>query len=327
MWFIIAILVSGVSIGIIYAFTVKPESLEKLYEIPLIIILIAILAHLANLFFWSLRIKILAKSVGENLKIYRCFKIVMVNLFMAAITPSAMGGEPTRIYMLAEGNMSGGDATAITIGERIIDFIFFGAAIPLLLLLLGMSMDLGSVKIYLFISGAMLAVLGIFLVYLVVKAEKVKRKLHKLEWLMKFFVKDEEKRKKEMEKMEDEFIAFAESTKTLFKRNKKYLAASFVVTVAMWVIDFTIIPLILIGLGYEPNWLFMFTAQLIIVMVTLIPVTPGGTGLAEFTALLLISQRVPSSIAGIVVILWRALTFYTNLILGLVYTLNYIAKK
>ncbi len=313
--------------ALIYTLTVKPEGLEKLASLPIYIIILAVIAHIANLTLWALRIKVLAKSVGENLNLYWCFKIVMVNLFMAAITPSAMGGEPTRIYMLAEGNMSGGDATAITIGERIIDFIFFSVSIPIFLLVLGMSMDLGQIRIYLLAAGAMLAVLGILLAYMVLRADKIKGKLHKFERLLRLFIKDENKRQKDIKKMEEEFMNFANSTKILFSQRKKVLISSFIITVAMWFVDFTIVPLLLIGLGYAPNWLFMFTAQLIIVMVTLIPITPGGTGLAEFTAYLLFSQRIPGEIAGIVVIVWRALTFYTNLVLGLLYTLSYIAKK
>ena len=326
-WFIAVILISGISMAIIYYFTVKPEGLAKLLEIPPYIILLAVVAHVLNLLFWSLRIKILALSVGENVPLYRCFKIVMVNLFIAALTPSGMGGEPARIYMLSEGKMSGGDATAVTIGERIIDFIFIGATIPLFLLLLGMSMDIASIQIYLILAAVILGLGGLFFLYMILRAEKFRKKMAKLDRIIAIFVKDEEKRKETVEKLEEEFMSFVRSTKILFAMRRGYLSLAFITTMAMWFVDFTIIPLILIGLGEDPNWLFMFTAQLIIIVVTVIPISPGGSGLAEFTALLLFTQRVPPDIAGITVLLWRVLTFYTNLVLGLVYTLSYIAKK
>ncbi len=327
LWLVLAIAISGVSMALIYYFTIKPGGIEKLFKIPIYIILLAVTAHVLNLIFWSLRIKILAYSVGEHVSFYRCFKIVMVNLFVAAITPSGMGGEPARIYMLSEGNMSGGDATAVTIGERIIDFIFMGLAIPLFFFMTGMAMNIGEVKIYLYLASGFLGILGLLLVYMLIHAEKIKKKIGRLEFWVKFFVRDDEKREKMMKKLEDEFMQFATSTKNLFSLRKKYLILTFIVTAAMWLVDFTIIPLILIGLGYEPHWLFMFTAQLIIILITIIPISPGGTGLAEFTGYALFSQKVPPEIAGITVILWRALTFYMNLVLGLIYTLSYIAKK
>jgi len=327
LWLAIAIAVSGVTMALIYYFTVKPEELSKLAEIPLYIILIALAAHLLQILFWALRIKIMALSVGEKVGLYKCIKIVMVNLFVAAITPSGMGGEPARIYMLSEGKMSGGDATAITIGERIIDFIFMGTTIPLFLLILGMSIDIGEVKIYLLSAGIILGAGGLLLIYFVLRADKIKKKLWKLDRYMKFFIHDSTKREKAMEKLELEFVNFADSTKALFALKKKYLALTFIATIAMWFVDFTIVPLILIGLGYPPYWLFMFAAQLIIIVITVIPVSPGGTGLAEFTAYVLFSQKLPSGIAGVTVLLWRALTFYINLGLGLAYTLHYIAKK
>ncbi|NPA75818.1 MAG: flippase-like domain-containing protein [Euryarchaeota archaeon] len=327
LWFILSVAISAVTLAIIFWWTITPEALDKIAEIPIIIIIIAIFAHIGNLFFWSLRIKILAKSVGENVPFYRCFKIVMVNLFVAAITPSGMGGEPARIYMLAEGNMSGGDATAVTIGERIIDFIFFSAALPVFFLLLGMNIDIGEIKYYLITVAVILILGGAGLAYMVIRSEKVKKKLGKLERLVGLFVKDEKKRKHTMSKIEYEFDTFAKSTKSLFSMNKLYLAVAFIFTMLMWFVDFTIPSLILIGLGMDPDWLFMFTVQLIVVLVTIIPISPGGSGLAEFVSYVLYSQHMPASIAGIVVVLWRVLTFYPNLVLGAIYTLHYIAKK
>ncbi len=327
LWFVLSVAVSAVTLAIIFWWSITPEALERIATIPLYIIGVAILAHIANLLFWSLRIKILAKSVGESVPFYRCFKIVMVNLFVAAITPSGMGGEPARIYMLSEGNMSGGDATAVTIGERIIDFIFFGVSLPVFLLLLGMNIDIESVKYYLLSAGAILILGGVALAYMVLRADHVKKKLGKLEGLVKLFVKDEKKRKHTMEKIEYEFETFVISTRKLFALNKSYLVLAFVFTMLMWFVDFTIPSLILIGLGMEPDWLFMFTVQIIVVLVTIIPISPGGSGLAEFVSYLLYSQRMPPGIAGVVVVLWRVLTFYPNLALGSVYTLHYIAKK
>ncbi len=327
LWFIVSVAISAATLAVIFWWSITPEALEKITTIPVYIILLAIGAHMMNLVFWSLRIKVLAKSVGESVSFYRCFKIVMVNLFVAAITPSGMGGEPARIYMLSEGNMSGGDATAVTIGERIIDFMFFGATLPLFLLLLGMNIDIEGVKYYLISASLILILGGAGLAYMVIRAEKMKKKLRKLESLVTRFVKDEEKKERTMEKIESEFMAFATSTRKLFSLNKAYLVTAFFLTMFMWFIDFTIPSLLLIGLGMAPDWLFMFTVQIIVVLVTVIPISPGGSGLAEFVSYMLYSQRMPPSIAAVVVVLWRVLTFYPNLAMGSVYTLHYIAKK
>ncbi|HIH77718.1 MAG TPA: hypothetical protein HA341_02170, partial [Halobacteria archaeon] len=36
-----------------------------------------------------------------------------------------MGGEPIRVYMLSKKGFSIGDSTAVIVGERILDMIFF----------------------------------------------------------------------------------------------------------------------------------------------------------------------------------------------------------
>jgi hypothetical protein len=47
-----------------------------------------------------------------------------------------------------------------------------------------------------------------------------------------------------------------------------------------------------------------------------IPATPGASGVAEFGATPLFSVFVTSSLLGITIVAWRALTFYMNIIVG-----------
>ena len=94
----------------------------------------------------------------------------------------------------------------------------------------------------------------------------------------------------------------------------------------MWGSGFMIPSVILLGLGLQPIWLLSFMFQMIIVIVTMIPISPGGTGLAEFSAYFLYAQQLPQSIIGPLILVWRILTFYMNLGAGLGYTVHYIAK-
>ena len=127
-----------------------------------------------------------------------------------------------------------------------------------------------------------------------------------------------------MKKMEMEYDAFFEGTFTIFKR-KVYLTLTFISTSLMWIVDFLIPSIILIGLGFDPHWIFILTSMVIIILITIIPITPGGSGLAEFSGYFLFSQIVPADIAAVLVILWRVITFYPNLLLGLFYTMHHLS--
>ena len=307
--------------GIIFTMTVTSKTLNYLIKIPVIFIILAAAAHIASWLFWALRIKILAKSLDANISLYKCFKIVLVNLLLASITPSGMGGEPARILMLRK-HTGSGNATAIIIGERMIDFLFFGVALPILLLILGMSISMEGLEYYLITAALILGILtGLFL-YLLSRKDKIKKLLNKLERIIGIFVKDKEKRKNTIRKIENEYDSFFKGTIKIFKK-KGFFTLTFLSTSLMWIMDFFIPSIILIGLGFDPHWLFVLTSMLIVVLITIIPITPGGTGLAEFSGYFLFSQIVPADVAAILVIMWRVITFYPNLLLGLFYTLQY----
>ena len=309
--------------GIIFSITVTPKTLSYFLKIPVEIIILAAIAHVASWFFWALRIKILTKSLDVDITLSKCFKIVLVNLFVACVTPSGMGGEPARILMLRE-HTSSGNATAIAIGERIIDFMFFGAALPILLFILGMSINMEGIKYYLIGVAFILGASGGAFLYMISRRDKIRKSLKKLEKFVGIFVKDSEKRKEIMRKMEMEYNTFFESTFAIF-RKKGFLALTFLSTSLLWIIDFLIPSILLMGLGFDPHWIFILTSMVIIILITIIPITPGGSGLAEFSGYFLFSQIVPMDIAAILVILWRVITFYPNLLLGLFYTMHHLS--
>ncbi len=331
-WLIVSIVISATSLAIIYMLSATHEAEEIILTLNPLIILLALLFNLFSWLSWALRIKIMASALNTKVAYSKAFKIVMVSHFMAAVTPSSMGGEPMRIYMLtqddiAEGNTTVGNATALTLGERLIDFIFFGVTLPVLLLLVGLSINLTGVR-YLLISAAiLLGILGIFTFYIVTHPHKFRKLSKKIDKLLKIFIKDEEKRKRSIKKMEKEFGAFSSGIIELFKNKKWHLLATLGATALMWSFGFMIPSIIMIGLGLPPIWLLSYTFQMIIVIITMIPVSPGGSGLAEFSAYLLYGQQVPKEFLGPLIVVWRILTFYMNLLVGLVYTIHYIAKS
>ena len=52
-------------------------------------------------------------------------------------------------------------------------------------------------------------------------------------------------------------------------------------------------------------------------VISLLPFTPGGAGLAEASAASLYGLFVPSSSLGVLVVLWRLIVFHLNILLGL----------
>ncbi len=325
-WLVLSIVISSASLAIIFMYSSTASSIPLILQLSPLFFLAILAVHTLHWFFWALRIKIMAHALGDKISFVWAFRIVMVNLFMASITPSSLGGEPSRIYMLSQGNLSSGDATALTLGERLIDFIFFGVALPLMLILLGISINLKDLEYELLAAAALFIFGGVFLLIVILHAGWFKKKIKKLEKLLRFFMKNKEKRKRFIQKAEKEFETFVKGIMVIFKRKKFHFLGALGATAVMWVADFSIPSLILIAFGYHPFWLLSITFQMIILLITIIPVSPGGSGLAEFSAYFLYTQKLPKNLTGAMIILWRVLTFYMNLFVGLAYTLHYIKK-
>ncbi|MCD6370220.1 MAG: flippase-like domain-containing protein [Thermoplasmata archaeon] len=325
-WLIASILISAASLAIIFMLTSTQRAIPLIIHTSPLFLLIILIIHTLHWFFWALRIKIMAHALGDKISFTWAFRIVMVNLFMASITPSSFGGEPSRIYMLSQRNLSGGDATALTLGERLIDFIFFGVALPIMFILLGITINLKDLQYELLAAALIFIFGGFFLLFIVTHASWFKKRIRKFERVVRLLVKNEERRKNVMKKIEREFDSFVKGMVVIFKRKWLYFLGALGATVVMWVADFSIPSLILLALGHQPFWLLSITFQMIILLITIVPISPGGSGLAEFSAYFLYSQKLPKDLVGAVVILWRILTFYMNLFVGLAFTLHYIKK-
>ncbi|BBL63291.1 Lysylphosphatidylglycerol synthase TM region [anaerobic digester metagenome] len=78
------------------------------------------------------------------------------------------------------------------------------------------------------------------------------------------------------------------------------------------------------GLSNTPSILTAFAAQVLLAIIMIIPATPGASGVAELGAASIFSVFVDSSVLGITVLAWRALTYHMNLFIGGIISLKMI---
>jgi uncharacterized protein (TIRG00374 family) len=70
-----------------------------------------------------------------------------------------------------------------------------------------------------------------------------------------------------------------------------------------------------------------FVAQIIIAIIMMIPLTPGGSGIAEVSATSLYGLFVPAAIVGVFVVLWRVVFYYFHLVIGFMAGVAIIRKE
>ncbi len=95
----------------------------------------------------------------------------------------------------------------------------------------------------------------------------------------------------------------------------------------LWISDFIIFSVVLLSLHQNPLWIYSVLAQIFIVILSIIPISPGGSGIVEIAAAFLYGPFISKDIIGVVILVWRFIVFYLNIIIGLIFTLRHVIKN
>lgn len=313
---------------IILFFTIDASTFSLLKNVDPVFFLLAILFHLLALGFWALRIKWMSWGLGYQVAFPHCFNLVCANLLVAAITPSQAGGEPVRVHELYKAGVRVGDATAIVITERILDGFVLGLGGAFFMLVLGsMWQQIGSIYSY-FMYASWIMITGIVLLFLYsVKNPAVLKRF--LLRVARYIARIRGKtRMEKYEQIIDREVDNFHNTLSMFiSHGKTGLFLGLVCTASFWFLEGVIVSFILIGLGQPPILVESLIIQLIIAVIMMIPLTPGGSGIAEILFTSMYSIFIPTSLIGIVVVLWRTILFYSNILLGLAGSLVIVRRE
>lgn len=317
-WLLASLLISAFSFVLVTGFTFNVETVEALRKIKPEYIFAAALLHIFSYFVWGFRTRVLCKALGYDIKISKVIEIVISSAFAAGITPSSAGGEPLRVHMLHQNKIPLGKATAIVFGERLLDAGLIFASLPFAFHLLGgMLLNYEFDVAFMFANLLVFAIL-VFFVYGVWKPHKVKKAMHRIvTGLSPHFGKRTDTAVSHfLEQLDLEIDHFHESMFFLLFEGRKGLFRGIAYTFLFWVVEYSLLVFILMGLNQTPSIPIVFAAQVLLSVIMIIPATPGASGVAELGAASLFSVFVNSSILGITVVAWRALTYYLNLLIG-----------
>ena len=314
--FIISLIISIIVLVLVTVFTIGPDTLPILQRMEPVYLLAAVALHIVSYIIWGLRMKVMTEALGYRIGVKDATEIVIANLFAASVTPSMAGGEPVRIHMLnRNANVPVGDASAVVIGERVLDALLLLIATPFALWVLSGSlisweMDLAIIVAELFVLIMVFAAIGGLLnpSFIDWLSSLITRGLHKVgrfdrtEHLIEFIDK--------------ELLNFHNSLWALMRTGKQGLFFGCICTMIYWIVEFMVLPLILLGLNQPPSIMVAMAVQVFLTFIMVVPVTPGASGIAELGGAALFGILVPVSILGVVVAAWRLITYYLNLVIG-----------
>lgn len=337
---VVSILLSIIFILVILYFTIKPQDIEKIKTIRIQyeFFILAFIFNFISWSFWGLRLKVLSNAVEPLIKIswWESIKIVMANLFLAGITPSMAGGEPVRIYLLNKDGLSFGCATASVLGERLLDAIFLLICVPFAFFIFRDKIDISYINIGITI-GIIIFLITIFLfLYAIFRPQRVKGLLIWINEKLSRFSKKNEKKSRVISRINQEVDNFHCSMMVFLKKKKGVFLSAGFLTFIMWVFSWLIASMVLFGMGINHNIVYSMAAQVFLIIIIMMPTTPGSAGVTELGVAGLYSFVISNALVvyghplvgvlgfdqallaltGIFVLFYKLMTYFVNIIVG-----------
>ena len=326
----------GISLAVIFAvllLTINADTITALQSCMPGLLILALFLHAVSLLFWAARIKLMCSSLGYKVRFTHCVNLVCSNTFIASVTPSQIGGEPVRVYELTKADVPGGNATAVIIMERVFDGIILAVGTGLCVFALGVffrEIELPNACIITaYLAAGIFAGLVLLFLFFAKNPKWGYALVGKISQLIS--------RKKSPEKMQASFKRFEGyvsqfyTTLSLFTgKAKAGLFFGLLFTLLYWANEFIIAFFICMGLGVEPTpalFLLSLIFQILITVILMIPITPGGVGVAEISLGAFYALIIPTSLVGIFVLIYRFIFYYFNLIVGFAASMRIVRRE
>lgn len=318
----LSILLSVIIIIILLYFTIDVQTIEHLTTTPIRyeFFAIALLLQLLTWVIWGARLKVLSNAIGHHkpISLGEATKIVMANMFLAGITPSMAGGEPVRIYLLKKNGVSIGAATASVLGERLLDAIFILLCVPAAFYIFQRHIDVGIIQVGL-TAGIIVFLLAIVLFITAIRhPKKTKSFLIYISKKFNRFFKKDDGGSYLVNRINSEVDNFHQCMNFFIHQGKKTFLLGGTLTVLYWGTAFMIPSMILLGLQLPPFFIASYAAQVLLIVIIMLPTTPGSAGVGEGSIAALYTVLIGSTFIGIFVLIFRFITFHLNIIVGAV---------
>ena len=316
---ILSIILSLTIILLILVFTTDTKVLSTV-SIRYEFVAFAIILNILYWVLWGARLKVLSNAIDTkaNISLWRSTKIIIANLFLACITPSMAGGEPVRIHLLNKDGLSFGEATAVVLGERLLDAVFILLCVPVAFFIFKDYIGSDLIKVGLWI-GIIVFVVGVVLfAYTIKNPEKTKSFLILINDKLRRFSKKKSD-SNIIKRINREVDNFHNSMIFFLTGGRKAFIKAGLLTILFWSTGFMIPSMLLLGLGLNPFFIESYAAQILLLVIIMMPTTPGGSGVTELGVGGLYVVLIGTSLIGVFVLLFRLITYHMNLIVGAIF--------
>jgi uncharacterized protein (TIRG00374 family) len=288
-------------------------------------LLLAVLFMLGRDAGYVLRLRLLSNN---ELSWRQALRVIFLWEFTSAITPSAVGGTSVAVIYVNKEGLSVGRSSAIVMATSLLDEIYFVVMFPLLLLTISVD-QLFDINAHMAAGLLAVTLTGycIKLAWVLVLVYGLFIRPRSLRWLIiKVFQLPVLRRwKSSARKAGNDIVASAAEFRHY---SFAFWLKSFVATFLAWSSRYCVVNALFLVFFAVHDHLLIFARQFVMWIMMLVSPTPGGSGFAEFVFKEFLGEFIP--IAGmtvVVALLWRFITYYLYLLVGVVIIPNWIKNQ
>lgn len=267
---------------------------------------------------------------GGDLSWPRAVKVDLMCAFTSAITPSVVGGSALAIFYLNREGIQVGRATALTLTTLFLDELFFVVFCPILVLLIPDAELFGASESITLLSGIRVV---FWLVYagiviwtailfagIIVRPQAVGNALHHLFSLRML--------RRWRPSVDRATANMAETSAFVKKASRRWWLEVFGATVVSWFSRYLVVNALFWGFVPSASGLLVFGRQFVVWVVLMVSPTPGGSGISEWLFANYYGDLIGDlSVALVIALIWRILSYYVYLIAGCCLLPSYFSKR
>lgn len=257
----------------------------------------------------ALRLRLLLGEQGAQVGRLRSLGVIMATEFAICTTPGGSGGPLTLMTLLARERIAPSRSGAVFAMDQLNDLVFFFCA---MLAIAGYALfhSLGHSQQHMLLGSAVLSCAALAAVILLLRYRRALMRGNGR--LLSRLGMAPARRRRWARKL----LRFVRALADTWRLPKLTLALVFTLTCAHWCLRYSVLYLVLKGLGVELAWIPSFLVQMLALSAGQFSLLPGGAGAAELTSATLLAPLVGSSTAAAAILIWRAVTYYFYLFAG-----------
>ncbi|MEJ2479770.1 MAG: lysylphosphatidylglycerol synthase transmembrane domain-containing protein [Acidihalobacter sp.] len=259
--------------------------------------------------FNAARLRLLLSGVACAAPRRRALATVVATEFAGVASPAGVGGPLTYVYLLHRQGLSTAHAASLYAIDQITDLTFFATALPLALVMFTFDQQLEhpillAVLLLILLTGGVGMLWGLMRHY-----RGMLRFFGRL--LRRLQVSHQHRRKTARW-----IIQFRHGIALLLGMPWQRLILLYGFCMGHWLMRYSVLPVILLGLGHAVPWSYLFVIQGMLLFAGQLSFLPGGTGSVEVGFAALLAPWLAPEPLALALVLWRFATFYWYLLAG-----------